>query len=762
MPNLLRRLIPRHFTAQISLFTASVLIVAVSGLTAYTTWEQARNAEKTLLQGMESLLHNLAASSAADLLTRNYSAVESRLMLSARHPDIRALRVVGQNGQAISQVLHPPGEAPYSVFDFLLLSPPEKPARIWMDEEGRTLGHDAYPLGARNLVIWRPLKEFGHPGSIQIEIDTGGIHEDIVRILVDGAITALLAIALSIGLLVLFLRRPVQAVQEAIRFAGDLTTRLGDRIPEYRGTAEIASLTHALNETSVWLYAKEISLGAATQRLEAVFGNISDALFTLNESDRVESANAAACELFGYDALELPQQPIDRLFPEWARLSAGQGARGRHETTAIRRNGRSFPVDLTLSRFTLGATHYLIVSARDITERKQSEAAMRRAKEEAEEASRMKSEFLANMSHEIRTPMNGVLGMTELALDTELNEEQRDYLTLAHTSAQHLLSIINDILDYSKIEAGKFVTNPETFTLRTFLEDLVRSMLPSSSEKALALRLDAALDLPEQIHADPVRLRQVLVNLIGNAVKFTDSGEIRLLADHAHCDDGACLHFCVSDTGIGIPTEKLDAIFDAFTQADGSITRKYGGTGLGLTISHKLTLLMGGRMWVESEPGKGSRFHFTIACGEAAPEPEPDAEPTPQPAPDGERGLHVLLAEDNAVNRKLATALMEKMGHRVAVAEDGAEAVQAWNDARFDLILMDIMMPGMDGLTAIGQIRAAERERGGHIPIIALTAHAMQGDRERFLTGGADGYVSKPIRHDELKSEISRLLGQDH
>jgi CheY-like chemotaxis protein len=355
--------------------------------------------------------------------------------------------------------------------------------------------------------------------------------------------------------------------------------------------------------------------------------------------------------------------------------------------------------------------------------------------------------------------------MTELALDTELSDEQREYLEMARSSAQHLLSIINDILDFSKIEAGKLTISHEPFPLASLLNQTVRSLEHRAKEKSIALTLTVSPDLPAEIQADPGRLRQVLINLIGNAIKFTRAGSVDIQVDSAGCTEAHCLHVCVSDTGIGIAQEKLGSIFDAFTQADGSITRNFGGTGLGLTISHKLIELMGGRMWVESKQGHGSRFHLQIPYQPVAtPEmPENTAPGHAADAPTGQpphASLSILLVEDNAVNRKLAIALLGKLGHQVALAEDGAEAIDAFAPGRFDLILMDMMMPGIDGLTAITRIRAIEARQtdAPATPIIALTAHAMQGDRERFMAQGADGYVAKPIRFEELKSAIDTAV----
>ena len=389
------------------------------------------------------------------------------------------------------------------------------------------------------------------------------------------------------------------------------------------------------------------------------------------------------------------------------------------------------------------------------------------AKERAEESNRLKSEFLANMSHEIRTPMNGFMGMLDVLLETRLAEDQRDLVETARASAGSLLEILRDILDFSKIEAGRMELDPVPISIAALVEEAVVPLEIVARRKGVELRRTILDNVPLVLIGDPVRLRQVLMNLVSNAIKFTQDGSVEILVSLEPGDRDAVLRFTVKDSGIGLTVAQQKVIFEPFRQADGSTTRNYGGIGLGLSISKRLVELMAGEIGVTSAPQEGSTFWFTARLGWAK---EVDSEEQKRPdlgalaavvSPSSSRSLRILVAEDNLVNQRVVKALLERRGHTVDVAENGVVALRKAEEFQFDVILMDVQMPEMDGITAIGLLREQDLRRGVHTPVVVLTAHAMRGDRERFLAAGGDGYVTKPIQLDQLQAEIDAVLTPD-
>ncbi len=531
-----------------------------------------------------------------------------------------------------------------------------------------------------------------------------------------------------------------------------------------------------------WLLRRRLQeqTGMLLQRLQRVAGleetyrelfeKASDMVFTCDPQGGFTSLNAEGERLTGYTQAEALRLRLGDLVPpphaEHARQLLGEGARPEGGQTVEleleSQQGRRVPVSIRMRPLMVeGRVVGLHGIARDITERQRAEKELEQAKHAAEAANRAKSEFLANMSHEIRTPMNGIIGMTELALDTLLDRQQREYLEMVKESADSLLTLINDILDFSKIEAGKLTLDVMDFKLPDNLTHTLRSLAPRAHQKGLELAYEIAPEVPVEVRGDPTRLRQVLINLVGNAIKFTARGEILLrVTAEGVTDEDARLRFEVRDTGIGIPADKQREIFDAFAQADGSMTRRYGGTGLGLAISRQLVELMGGRLEVESTVGQGSTFHFSARLERSPATAE--AEPLAAEAPDL-RGLRVLVVDDNATNRRLLDAMLRHWEMLPELAAGGTEGVALMTESRqagrpFPLVLVDAQMPDMDGFSLAEKIKHDPQLAAA--TIMMLTSAGQRGDAARCRDLGIDAYLVKPIRRSDLLDAIQMVLGR--
>lgn len=512
----------------------------------------------------------------------------------------------------------------------------------------------------------------------------------------------------------------------------------------------------------------------ATTEVKAIVQTAVNGVITIDTSGVIRLFNPAAERLFGWTADEVIGRNVSILMPEPI-ASEHDGYIQRfletreakiigieREVTAKRKDGRTFPANLAVGHAVLVEGRHLFVAfISDISAQKQAEHELRLAKEAAEAAAKAKANFLANMSHEIRTPMNTVIGFAEVVLQNQnLPTDTLKHVATILNSGKHLLSVINDILDFSKIEAGKIDLETVCFNLPSALQDCLHIMSLRATEKGLRIELKIEEDLPQYFLGDPNRLRQVILNLVGNAVKFTESGLITVAIEKTGEPD--MLHFCISDTGIGMTKEQTERVFEPFSQADTTTSRRFGGTGLGTTISKQLVELMGGRIWVESDWGVGSHFHFTVRMPDTSQQESCLYQVTQSIAEYvSPRCFNVLLAEDIEANARLAILRLEQQGHRVTWVKNGQEAVNAFGQGGYDIILMDLQMPVLDGVSATKQIRRHEKNTGdSRIPILALTASVLQHEREECRQAGIDAIVGKPIDINELLEQMERLAAK--
>jgi PAS domain S-box-containing protein len=517
-------------------------------------------------------------------------------------------------------------------------------------------------------------------------------------------------------------------------------------------------------------------LQQAEARYRTVVEAVGEGIFILDEHQRLDFSNPSMCVLAGCDAGALTGRTLPSLFAQASRaelepillmLAQGEAGQLALEATLCRDNGSLLPVELNLGLFASGSESRIVGVVRDVSAERGARQELLRAKQLAEDANRAKSEFLANMSHEIRTPLNGMIGMLELAQGTVLSDQQRDYVETSLDASRSLLYLVNDILDFARIEAGKMSLDIVQFNLHDHIQYCVQHFETIAAQRNIVIAAQVAPEVPVHILGDPQRLRQILMNLLSNAVKFTHAGRIDIQVACVTQDRSTTvLRFTVRDTGIGIPPDKQAGIFKAFEQADSSITRRYGGTGLGLSISEALTRMMGGSIHFESRDKEGSTFWFQLPL--VIPKTDPvrtqaTAQTQGQVLPKGQgwRSLEVLVAEDNTVNQRLFRYALTERGHHPTIVANGLEAIAALQTGHYDVVLMDLQMPELDGLEASRRIRQAEQQSGSERRqrIIALTAHALKGDRERCIEAGMDEYLTKPVSNVELYRCLEACFG---
>jgi PAS domain S-box-containing protein len=509
-------------------------------------------------------------------------------------------------------------------------------------------------------------------------------------------------------------------------------------------------------------------------KLRIILDNSAAAITMSDEKEQIVSWNSFAEKLLGMKPQDLRLRPVSSLYPpeEWKIIRSlnihQSGFKHNLETKVIRKDGAIIDVDLSINMLKddQGKIIGSVGMLQDITERKRTKEEILQAKLAAEEANNAKSIFLAKMSHEVRTPMNAIIGMIDLTLDTPLNDEQKDNLKVAKDAADSLLSLINDVLDISRAQAGKVVIEEIEINVPDIVKNVCKGLMILARNKGVDVVWAIDPQVPRLLIGDPVRLRQVIVNLVNNAIKFTHKGKVQINVKKKTLTEKDCqVVFEVIDSGIGISPKNLPHIFDVFTNAHNSTARRYGGTGLGLAICKKVVEMMGGNIEVESKEGIGSTFRFTIIFGyrpdmvsHAISDQGTKPEIAVLSAPPEVQNLRVLVAEDNMVNQRIAVRVLEKLGWKVTAVNNGQEVLNILNDQTFDVILMDDTMPLLSGLEATLVIRQEEKQTGQHVPIIAMTANAMTGDKEKYLASGMDGYVSKPFDRNLLYEEIVKLV----
>jgi PAS domain S-box-containing protein len=702
-----------------------------------------------------SLAQSITASSAVWVASRDYSGLQEIIDGLARYPDLAHAMVLNSRGQVLAH-------SDQDRLGLYLTDLPKDPD-FQILQQGPHLVDVVNPILLEEKII----------GWVRIGLSGKRLEAEIAEIHRNGFYLTLIAIVvvfLFATVTASYLTRRLDLIQQVV---DQIETGSTEARVHLTGNDEASRLGLAVNAMLDTLAQHSESLQQSEERFRAMIENAGDAIYIHDINGRILSVNQVGCHQTGYPLDELLASSVSlidkhfdlQVLQEAWNLAKTDPARFPMtlQTVHLRKDGSSFPAEVRLSLLPTDDGYLFVAMVRDITDRKHAEQELLSAKAAAETANITKSEFLANMSHEIRTPMNGVIGNAQLLRFTALTEEQKRYLEYIESDANNLVSVINDLLDISKIEAGKMELEQAPFSLHACFNDLLKPIIPRFEAKGLTLKTEIDSALPDAVSGDQLRLKQILRNLIGNAIKFTEQGEVTVQARMLeHVEGKVLIRFSVVDSGIGISPEALGRLFAPFCQADSSVTRRFGGTGLGLSICNRLAGLMGGTVAVESKEGMGSSFHVTLPfqINQSREFPkETGQQICPTLTWEGPP-LTILLVDDNRTSRIMAANLLRHFGHTVQTAENGVEALEQWHQGSFNLILMDVQMPVMDGEEATRVIRKEENEIKKHTAIIALTAHALVEQRNHLLSSGFDGYVAKPLDIAALHAEMKRVVEQ--
>ena len=742
--NFLRFMWPKKLSIQLVLLFSLMLALSMTFFSYRLLHEVVEGITSTMKMQASVLAKDISATGASFMLQRDYTSIEQMLLRSINFPGVIAIQVSDSNGKLLGDVTRSNGGSPEMHYGGAPLQVPANAVASMKSDES-------------TMLVWQPIILGDLLGWVRVTYSLQGVLDAEHRFWVTNAFAGSAIILFALAMLGVLMRRPMTSIERYTEFADKLDEVHGEKIPVDKYSVELQKLGEALNNASLRLEEQGRVVNNSMAELEKL------AAFPENNPNIVLSMDANANVTY--------MNPHGRqMLTDFALASDDIGKLLPHDYREIVTRCLSFgltmrAIEVEFSQHILLWTFAPLLSqrivqayAQDITEKRNAEEYSRSVlmeKQAAEAANQAKSIFLANMSHEIRTPLNGVLGFLKLLSKTRLTATQRDYLHTTEVSAKILLTVINDILDFSKIEAGKISIELIEIELKELLEEVISLHTANTQNKGIDLVFIFNNAVPVRLLGDPTRISQVLSNLLGNAIKFTPHGNILVQVDlKEETDDYAVVEISIKDSGIGISTVELDRLFQPFSQADASTTRKFGGTGLGLVISKNLVELMGGKISVESLPGFGARFAFTLRLSKPK-TPYATMRPgetiaVPEHAfrlRSNETGgkLRVLVVDDSEINQKLAKILIEQMGGEVDIAENGALAVEACELNTYDLIMMDVHMPVMDGEDATIRIRESEKGSKHHTQIIALTANAMSGDRERYLAAGMDEYLSKPI-----------------